>query len=305
MPTKAKPLIALFTVSLIWGISSVVIKYTLDFIPPFSFLYIRFVLASIILYFLVDWKKHKYLLNVKRKDFIKIFLIGALGSSVNLGLYFWGIKFTTASEATVIYSFSPILIVFGGVFLLKEKLTKLEIIGLLTTILGFSIVVFHPLLQSGNANTSGTSFIGNFLVLLSVFAWASYSLISKNWFNHDKSGERFSPIFITFISFFAGAITLIPFGLHEMLTTQIDYVKAFPGILYMTIFSTVIAYTFFEYGVKKIEVSQASLFQYIQPLFTIPLAMIFLGEKFSIYYILGGLLLAFGIYLSEIKGSVK
>lgn len=305
MPKNIKPILALLTVSLIWGISAVVIKYTLNYIPPFSFLYIRFVLASIVLYFLVDWEKHKYLINVKRKEFIKIFLIGALGSSVNLGLYFWGINFTTAIEATIIYSFSPILIVFGGVVLLKEKLTKLGIIGLITTLLGFCIVVFHPLLQSGTESAVGTSFVGNFLVLLSVLAWASYSLISKNLFNHDKSGERFSPVFITFISFFAGAITLIPFGMYEIWTAQIDYVRAAPGILYMTFFSTVVAYTFFEYGVKKIDVSRASLFQYIQPVFTIPIAMVFLGEKFSVYYLIGGALLAAGIYLSEIKSSVK
>jgi len=172
------------------------------------------------------------------------------------------------------------------------------------TILGFLVVILQPILDR-NVEGSETRLYGNFLIFLSVLAWAMFTLISKNVFNHDKTGKRSSPLFITFVTFFSGALVLMPFGLYEIWNSDIDYVHALPGILYMTIFSTVIAYSFFEYGVKKIKVSQASIFQYIQPVFTIPIAMIALNEKFSIYYIAGGALLLLGLYFSESNGSKK
>lgn len=289
-------ILSLVVVSAIWGVASPVIKVTLNYIPPFSFLMIRFLIASLILYFMVDWKKG-YLKHLGKKGLVNALLIGVLGSSVNLGLLFWGINFTSSIEATIIYSMAPILIILGGVLFLKEKIESYELAGLLIALAGFGLIIIKPLLM--DRSEVSISFEGNILVVLSTVAWASYALLSKNVFNHDKTGQKYSPVFITFITFFAGAISLLPFGIYEILTTPIDFAKATPGILYMTIASTVIAYTLYEFGVKKIEVSETAIFQYLQPLFTIPVAIMFLNEQFSIIYLAGGILVAAGVFLSE------
>lgn len=289
-------IISLIVVSAIWGVASPVIKVTLNYIPPFSFLMIRFLIASLILYFMVDWKKG-YLKNLGKRGLVYALLIGVLGSSVNLGLLFWGINFTSSIEATIIYSMAPILIILGGVVFLKEKIQTYELVGLLIALAGFGLIIIKPLLM--DRSEVSISFEGNILVVLSTIAWTAYALLSKNVFNHDKTGKKYSPVFITFITFFAGAISLLPFGIYEILTTPIDFAKATPGILYMTIASTVIAYTLYEFGVKQIEVSETAIFQYLQPLFTIPVAIMFLNEQFSIIYLVGGILVAAGVFLSE------
>lgn len=289
-------IIALIVVSALWGVASPVIKVTLNYIPPISFLMIRFLIASIILYFLVDWKKG-YLKYLGKKGLLYALLLGVLGSTVNLGLIFWGINLTSSIEATIIYSMAPILIILGGVIFLKEKIQTHEFLGLLIALLGFGLIIIRPLLFEGSKVI--INFEGNILVLLSTIAWTAYALLSKNVFNHDKTGTKYSPVFITFITFFAGAVSLLPFGIHEILTTPIFWVKATPGILYMAIASTVIAYTLYEFGVKKIEVSETAVFQYLQPLFTIPIAIMFIEEKFSFIYLVGGILVAAGVFLSE------
>ena len=303
MPKRTKAFIALFIVSAIWGIAAVVIKQTLNYIPPITFLYIRFLFASIILYFFVDWKKSNYKKIIKSKKFIYIFLLGVLGSTVNLGLIFYALKYTTAIEGTIIYAANPIWIIIGGMLFLKEKVTKKEILGIMLTLVGFALVVLSPMFHIELEKTS--SIFGNFLMLLAALSWAAYSLLSKNVFNHDKTGKRYSPMFITFITFFAGAVTLAPFSIYEILTTEINYIASFGGIFYMVIFSSVIAYWLYEYGVQKMEVSEAGLFQYIEPLFTIPVAIIFIGERFYFVYIIGGIITALGLYVAEKHPSVR
>lgn len=293
---RKQALLALLVVSAIWGVATPVIKVTLEFIPPISFLLIRFTLASLILYFLVDWKKG-YLKNLGSKGLVYAFLLGALGSSLNLGLYFYGVTYTTAIEATIIYSSAPIWILLGGVIFLGEKVTKKELIGLLVIILGFSVIIFRPILESGYSNQ--VSLKGNLLVLLAVLSWTAYSIISKKVFNGDKTEERYSPVFITFITFFAGAVTLIPFGIYEILTVPMDLKAGTPGMIYMIIASSVVAYTLYEYGVKKIEVSEAGLFQYLQIVFAVPIAMLFLGEQFSAIDITGIIFIIAGLFVAE------
>ena len=301
MPARTKAFLALTVVSAIWGIASVVIKYTVQFIPPFSFLTIRFVIASIILHFFVKkihksvglWRTGKF--KDLNKEDIKLFLAGVIGSSINLVLVFYAFKYTSSIEGTLILAAAPIFTIIGGFYFLKEKVTKKEFIGISITLVGFSLIVFKPLLEQ-SINFS-QDLLGNLIMIGAVFSWVAYVLVSKNIFNNKRSNH--SPTFITFVTFFSGAITLFPFGIYEILTTQIDFIKAIPGILYMTILSTVVAYTLFEYGVQKIEAGEAELFHYLQPVFTIPVAMIFLGEAFSMLYLIGGLIILIGLYIAE------
>lgn len=295
-PNRKKALAAMFVTVFLWGIATPVIKVTLNYIPPFTFLLIRFVLSSIILYFMVDWKKG-YLKHLGKKGFVYAFLIGVLGSTVNLGLYFWGVNFTSSFEATVIYSSAPIFIVLGGMIFLNEKIERHELNGLILALLGFGIIVIKPVLENGLTLTLNLK--GNLLIVGALIAWTTYSLLSKNVYNHDTTGKKYSPIFITFMTFFAGSITLIPFGIYEIFTYNINYVAATPGILYMTIASTVIAYSLYEFSVKHIEVSETAIFQYLQPLITLPIALVFLDESFSIVYVIGGILVLAGVFLSE------
>ncbi len=305
LTNKNKPLIMLIGVAGIWGVSAPIIKYTLNYIPPITFLFIRFLFAALVLYFLVNWKKHNYYIKLRKKGFLKIFLLGTLGSAISLGLVFYGIERTTSIEATIITSSSPLLTLLGGSYFLNEKITKRELLGVLITLAGFGLVIFKPILHLDPLEPSKDSITGNMLLVLSTISWAAYLLISKNIFNHDKTEKRFSPTLITFITFFAGAVVLMPFSLYEIVTYKIEYAKALPGIIYMTVFASIIAYNLYEHAIKKIDAGKASLIQYTTPLFTLPIALFFLGERFSKVYLMGGSLLILGIFISETSKKVK
>jgi drug/metabolite transporter (DMT)-like permease len=291
------PVYALLGSSILWGIAGPIIKYTLNYIPPFSFLVLRFLIASLVLYFLVPWKKQNYLKNLGKIGFIKVFLLGILGSSVNLGLYFIALNQTSSIEGAIIYAMGPIFVFLGGIIFLKENVNKKEMLGFFITLIGFLIIIINPILGK-NGSDIDKHLIGNIIMLFSAISWGAYAVLAKYYFNKDAD-DNFSPVFLTFITSFAGVITLLPFAFYEMFTTNIDYVAAIPGIFYMAIPSSVIAFFLYSYGVKKIEVSHVSFFEYLVPAITLPSSIIFLGEKFTYWYVVGFVLLAVGLYITE------
>lgn len=305
MPERNNAYLALLTTALIWGIAVAVIKYTLKFIDPFSFLFWRFLIVSAILLpvFLVFVKKHP----LKIVDLPKLLWLGTLSTTACLAILFVGLKYTTAIDASLISILSPIMIVLGGALFLKEKVTKQEKIGLTISFVGAIIALLQPLLERQNAPPR--AIFGNLLVFGHYIGWAAYTLLWK------KDSKKYHPLTITFFNFFAGLVTIFPIFLYQRWTmidwqksvllpvTPIFYInpKAWFGILYMSIFSSIIAYFTYNYGVSKIEASEATLFTYLQPLFAAPLAILWLGEKITLPFVVGAIFIVFGITLTEAR----
>ncbi len=71
------------------------------------------------------------------------------------------------------------------------------------------------------------------------------------------------------------------------------------GILYMSLLSGIAAYILYQYGLKYIEASEASIFYYLQPLVAIPAAVILLHERLSPLFIIGAVIIMIGVFLAE------
>ncbi|MFC1790454.1 DMT family transporter [Patescibacteria group bacterium] len=285
--------------ALLWGWAAPVIKYTLRFISPIEFLFYRFLLVS--LFFIVPFILEIRQKNLHWKDLYSLFLIGLLGGPITLLLIFIGTNYTTSLNSSLIVSISPIFIVLGGAFFLKEEITTREKTGLIFAVFGAIVTVVQPGLASG----SGTSkaMIGNLILLVHNFVWAAYCLLVK------KKSARFSPTIITAITFFSGLFVLpLLFFPQRFALAPLEPVfkisrQAWPGILYMSVFSSVIAYTTYNWGMSLIEASEGTIFTYLQPIFAAPLSFFWLNEKISPTFLLGTLLIVIGVFLTEYRSG--
>lgn len=291
--------LTLTLVSLLWGIASPVIKYTLNFITPYSFLFWRFLLTSII--FLPFFVYFFFRQPIKAKDWPWLIFLGFLSTPLNLFLLFLGYEKTTSMDGVLISATAPIFIAIGGSLFLKEKVTKIERIGLLIAVIGSLITVSQPIFEG---DLFKGNLIGNLLVFASVLAWVVYVLLAK------KKALKYNPIIPTAIGFFVGLLLMIPLVLlantssyHSSLITY--HPNALMGVLYMVIFSSVIAYTLYLYGLSLIEASEATLFAYLQPIFAAPVALIWLGEKITTPFIIGAIIIALGVLFSEFKPKIR
>jgi len=298
---RTKAYIFLLTTTIIWGAASPVIKYTLKFISPFSFLFWRFLITSLIFLpiFFIYINKNNIKLDLKK--IARLAGLGFLGTTFSLTLLFVGYSHTTAIDGSLIYSIAPILVVVGGAFFLKEEVTGIEKMGAAIAFLGSIVAIIQPLLERKAFGLENMA--GNILVFLSALAWAGYCLLMRR----SEFKEKTDPLVLTAVSFFAGFITIIPLFIIErpqlpgncLAIASLLNNHALPGILYMSVFSSVIAYFTYNLGYSLIEASEAVLFDYLKPVFAAPLAVIWLDEQITPPFLIGALLIALGVFLTE------
>lgn len=297
---RQKAYIYFLIVAFIWGVAGPIIKYTLKFVNPDLFLFYRFYISSVVALFIMTFNK----VNIPKdkKILTLVLLYGLFTSTVSLGLLFLGLDKTTVLDMSLINVISPLTVVLAGVYFLKEHVTHKEKVGIGIALLGTVIVLIEPVLKF---NDGFGALSGNILVFLSLLANTTAVIILKKLLRLDVS-----PSFLAHISFLIGFITILPFiiikyGLINSFTILTSLpTSAHLGVIYMALFSGTIAYALGNIAQKSIEVGEAALFTYLQPLFSTPLAVIWLNEKITVPFIIGAVVIAVGVYIAEKKGGL-
>ena len=153
----------LLAVMLIWAASWIFIKVALREIPPYSLAFLRFSLASPILFIIALFKEGKENMKVRLNE-LPIYSILAL-SGVTL-LYvteFTALKYTTAINASILINASVIFIALLAFFFLGEKLRRKEWTGIIISFVGAALVVSNGSLKFFHEST----FIGDILIMVS------------------------------------------------------------------------------------------------------------------------------------------
>lgn len=292
--SKPLPYIALILAHFIWGANFVVAKITLQEFPPMTLAFLRFALASLFLapFFLAETKK----IRVEKIDYPKLVAIGVLIITLNIAFFFEGIKRTTAINASVLTLIIPMLSVLLGWWFLKEKVYLVNLLGIAIGFLGALIIIGLPEILMGEF--SSQIMLGNVLVLLASIVWVVGAIISRQML------KKYSSLVITAIAFMVGTITFIIPALSEYIknpsfTEQITLLGLL-GLTFMTILSSISAYFLFEWGLAKLGVIKADLFQYIEPFVAVLLAILILGEKITIPLVVGAVLITAGVYLGTL-----
>jgi drug/metabolite transporter (DMT)-like permease len=295
--SKAYALLLINTI--LWGFSSPIIKYSLNFgISPNQFLLGRYLIASLIfLPLYIFWFRSPKTKNVSS---LKLILLAILGTPLTLLPLYIGLEMTSSIDASILVATGPITTILGGVIFLKEKISHREKIGITICSLGTAIIVLEPLLN-GNIQHPGSIF-GNCLILLSNLIWTAFLLLDKKYKAEPSQISLIS--YLVSIPFFALITLLEPISTKNILTN----IFAGPvtlGILYMAIFGSIIAFWAYSAGQKAIEASEAAIFTYLQPLFALPLSLFWLKESITLPFTLGCLIATAGVIISETrKGKI-
>lgn len=297
---------ALLGSTIAWGLALPVVKKGFaGGLTPTTFLLSRFYLAAIfslpILFFSRNQPTTKR--SLKLSSLVKIILLELLGTVLALFLLYEGVDRTSAIESSLIAASWPILAILGGVIFLHEKEQKHELGGLLLALVGTFILVGRPLLAN---HLSGSTFIGNLLVIGSNLVNAAYVLLAK------KIYRPLNLWAVTHISFWVGALSFTAFSLYQGNSPFNEISSLFPNlyslisnpyplisILYMATFGSIIGLTLYLIGQNKIEASEASLFTFIQPVIALPASVLLLSESVQPLEILGLVIILIGVYLAE------
>ncbi len=288
MSNKSKALIALILASVFGGAVSTIVKLSLKSIPPFTFSFIRFFIASIC--FLPLLIKRKPKLN---SDLLKLFLI-SLFAVGNIFFFVLGIKLTTASAAQLLYAGVPLLAVLIGYFIFRNKISRKKLIYISIGVFGVFLVIFLPVIQKSNVNVGNLT--GNLLIATAVLSWSIYAVLSKS------IQKKFSPLAITAMFCFASAMVFLLLMLTELNQTNVWWTKlnvqGIIGVLYVGIIGTVGTYLLNQYAFKYADAVMGSLNMYLMPIFAYFFAYILLGEKLTEGLIIGTVIVFISIALT-------
>lgn len=274
-----------------WAGAFIAAKLSAPFIPVFSLTFMRFALASLILYFVINNSRDK-LYKPTKKDIPVFLFTGIVGMFGYHVFFFTAVKYTTAINSSIIGASNPIITTILCVLFLREKTNYKRMFGIILSFLGVFLTIT-------NANITELTKLslnrGDILMLIAVLLWACYSVYSK------KVMSNYSPITLTFYSFLFCSIFLIPFVCYENPLTFLYKVPyySYIAVIYMSIFPSVIGYLVQQMSIKQIGPSKTSIFINLVPVFSIILSVLILGESFSIIKLFTTILIITGVYICQ------
>lgn len=286
MDKKTLGVLALLLTSVIWGVTLPLMKVNLETIPPLTLAFIRFLIAAILA---VSFSELKAL---RLKDVSLIGVCALFGISLHISLLLFGLQRTSAVDATLLLTLSPIITSLLALLTISEKINSSHFLGIFAAFFGTAAYIVFPHLTSQNI---GFDLIGDMLVLGSVLSGSVYILGSKKLF------ESYSPSAIAAVSFVVGMISFFPGAVVEYVNNPVwvEQVSLFNifSLLFLGVFSSFIAYLALEWGLSKVAVHVNATISYITPIIAILIATAFLGEKVESIFLLSVILIGSGIYL--------
>ncbi len=298
MSDNLKGILSACITALLWGFLAIAMKVSLNYIGTVSIVWFRFTLAALVLltYFII--KKPKAL-----KDILKSFPITLLFAALFLGYnylgYISGLHHTTPSTAQVVIQVGPILLTVAGILIFKEKVNRLQLLGLVIAAIGLGLFYYNQLLSL--TDTSNYN-IGLLWILSAAISWTCYAVLQK------RLVEKHEPQLLNlFIYGIPALLFLYPTDFQEFhnLAVWQWILLIFLGL------NTLLAYGFLALAFKYTQAYKVSIIITLNPIITV-IVMFLLSylnvswiakEQLSLTSIVGALLLIGGaiitVYFSQ------
>ena len=291
------PFLLLFIQPIFMASNLVVARGGIEYVPPISLAFWRWVFVFLILLpFTYFSLKKNY--TIIKKEYQKLFFLGAMGCGVCGAFPFLAGKTTSVANMGIIYTSSPIFIILISGIFFNEKINLMKIIGLISCLVGvFIIIIKGDLNLLMNLNFT----IGDLWMLAAAIGWALYSIYLFYWKTNLPIFQRF-----TLIAFF-GVVSLFPFYITEEIIFERTLFNSdfFIWVIFAAVSPGIIAFTLYTHVQKTLGASLTGFTLYIFTIYAAIYGFIFFDEKLEPYHYAGTLLVFFGVYLAKKNYEIK
>ena len=205
--------------------------------------------------------------------------------------FFFGLQHIPAGRGALVVALNPVLVVVAAWLFGHERMNGRKALGCAIALAGSLTVIGNgdPL-----ALLHGTIGVGELLIVGCVLSWTAYTFIGR------LATRTLSPLATTLYASLTGAVLL---GLAALAQGNIEPAawswRVWASMLFLAIFGTAIAYTWFTEGVHQLGAGHASIFINLVPVFAVLQAALLLGERLGLPVLLGGLLVIAGVWLTS------
>ena len=277
-----------------WAGNFIVGKFaSLYEVPPFSLNFYRWFFAWLILapFTIPEIIKKKEYITQNYKLFI---VLGVTSITIFNSIVYYSLNFTQVISGVLMISTIPVMIMFFSSILKIEKTNVFQIIGVILSFLGVTIIITKAnfqILKNLNFNK------GDITMVVAMFSWALYSTLLKRQ-KYELSQISLLQVVISFGLIFLIPVYFIEYQVGFRINLDIPF---FLILSYVVLLPGLASFILWIKGISMIGANRSGVFLHLMPIISAIMAMIFFNEKFMFYHILGACFIISGILLSNKK----
>jgi drug/metabolite transporter (DMT)-like permease len=273
----------------IWGASFIATKLALRELAPVVLVWLRFAMGVAVLGLAVAARRQFALPS--RKEVGYFALLGFIGITFHQWLQSTALQTSLASTTAWILAASPVFMAALGWLVLREKLGAQRVLGIALAAAGVLLVVARGDWRALSIGRFGAP--GDVLILISALNWAVFSVLSRpGLLRHPATRMMFYVIT-------AGWILSTPLLWTGPGLSQVRALSAagWLAVGFLGVFCSGLAYVFWYDALKAMPASQLGVFLYLEPLVTLLVAAVVLGEAAVWSALAGGATILLGVWL--------
>lgn len=279
---------------IIWSGNFVVARAIVNVIHPFTLSFFRWFTASLVILPLA-WKNLKAEIQIASNHkwlFVAAALTGV--TFFNSFAYIAAHYIPAINLALIGTTSSPVFAIILAKIFLKEKISGLRMLGLVTCITGILFLLGKGDLNNIRSLQFGT---GDLWILAAAFTFALYNTLVK------RKPTGISSIGFLTITFILGTVFLLPFFIGESLNYQpVEWnINILLVILFLGIGASVLSFFCWNAAIARLGAGRTALFGNLIPIFSSIEATMLLNESVSYVHVISFILVAIGLIIANIS----
>lgn len=287
---KSKPLVllAFFAIYVIWGSTYLLNKIVVTEVQPLFLSSFRFISAGSLIFIIS--KILKLDLSITKKQFFNCTIAGFLFLVYGNGVFVWALKYVDSGFAALEASTLPLIVLIMMRVIDGKKIKSKSLIGIG---LGLGLTGMFLLVIQKELVTKENSIIGMLMILSCVISWAYSSIfvaktdLPSSYFVTTGYQMLISGIILGFSSLIVGEQWSAPLNWNF---------KVQVAMILLIIFGSIVAFTAFNYLLKKVSTEKVSTSAYVNPVIALFLGWYILDEVLTLQSIIAATILLTGVY---------
>lgn len=266
------------------GVNFVAVRFSNQELPPFWGASLRFIIASIVLFLIVRFRKIQLPRGAALTGSV---LFGLFSFAVNFGLLYWALTRVSAGMASVMFATIPLMTLLIASLVGQERLTWRGMLGALIVMAGISVVFLEQL-------KFDIPFIYLGAVLLAAVSAALSGVVVKYF-------PRSHPIATNVVGMGVAAILLLVLSLFTGESRALPSLPSTWLALGWLILSSIVGFVIVVWLLSRWSATATSYIGVLTPLVTVAVASILAGETPTVTFLGGSLLVLLGVYVGALS----
>lgn len=290
MNRRSLAILAATAATTIYGLNHTIAKSVMPhYIQAFGFILLR-VGGATILFWLISFLGPRQ--TIEKRDWLRLLVCAFFGMVVNMLSFFRGLELSTPVNSAILVTVTPIIVAVLSFFLIRERLTRPRVLGIL---LGFSGAIALVVMNEPQGMNAPNIPLGNALFIVNATCYGTYLILAK------KLTEKYHPFVLMRWLFTLALVMNLPITLPEFLEVQWGSIPAegLWAMAFVVVGTTFMTYLFNVFALTQLKASTLSVFIYAQPIIGIAYALISGRDTFGWLDLCATLLVFTGVYLAS------